>query len=97
MNNRAEVVIGVDMGTTSTVSVAYDIDGRAVASQAVAYPLRRPHPGYAEQDPQEILTPWSRPSRASLPGGGKVRAVSFSSAMHTLIGLDRHGSPLTPS
>ena len=28
--------------------------------------------------------------------GGKVRAVSFSSAMHTLIGLDRHGSPLTP-
>ena len=97
MNSRAEVVIGVDMGTTSTVSVAYDINGRAVASQAVAYPLRQPRPGYAEQDPQEILAAVVKTVAGVAAGcGGKVRAVSFSSAMHTLIGLDRHGSPLTP-
>lgn len=97
MNNRAEIVIGVDMGTTSTVSVAYGIDGRAVASEAVAYPLRQPRPGYAEQDPQEILAAVVKTVADVAAGcGGKVRAVSFSSAMHTLIGLDRHGSPLTP-
>ena len=85
------------MGTTSTVSVAYGIDGRAVASEAVAYPLRQPRPGYAEQDPQEILAAVVKTVAGVAAGcGGKVRAVSFSSAMHTLIGLDRHGSPLTP-
>ena len=97
MNNRAEIVIGVDMGTTSTESVAYDIEGHAVASRAVAYPHRVPRPGYAEQDPRLILDAVVKTvAGVAADCGRKVRAVSFSSAMHTLIGLDRHGSPLTP-
>ena len=46
-----EVVIGVDIGTTSTKAVAYDTDGRQLGATSVGYPLDEPHPGHAEQDP----------------------------------------------
>ena len=97
MSDSAEIVIGVDMGTTSTKSVAYDLGGHPVASRAVPYPYRVPRPGYAEQDPRLILDAVIKTvAGVAADSGRKVRAVSFSSAMHTLIGLDRDGSPLTP-
>lgn len=97
MSDPGAIVVGVDIGTTSTKSVAYDVGGRVVASQAVAYPLREPRPGYAEQDPREIRTAVVQTVASVAARCGKqVRALSFSSAMHGLIGLDQHGSPLTP-
>jgi gluconokinase len=90
------VVIGVDMGTTSTKSVAFDAAGGAVASDSVGYPLREPVPGYAEQDPEEIVDAVLRTvSTVAEQCSGRVRALSFSSAMHSLIGLDADGSPIT--
>ncbi len=94
----AGVVIGIDIGTTSTKSVAYDVTGRAGASHAVAYPLAEPHPGYAEQDPDVIVAAVLATVREVVARtAGPVLAVSFSTAMHALIGLDAEGRPLTPS
>lgn len=39
------VVIGVDIGTTSTKAVAYDTAGRQLGSHLVDYPLNDPQPG----------------------------------------------------
>ncbi|PWU56245.1 carbohydrate kinase, partial [Micromonospora globispora] len=92
------VVLGVDIGTTSTKVVAYDTAGRQLASHSVGYPLEEPHPGYAEQDPRLILDAVVESLRAvvaELPG--PVSGLSFSTAMHSLIGLDADGNPLTPS
>ena len=55
VSDHDEIVIGVDMGTTSTKSVAYDIAGRVAASHSVGNALHEPRPGYAEQDPDAIL------------------------------------------
>ncbi len=92
------VVIGVDIGTTSTKAVAYDAGGRSGASHSVGYPLQEPEPGYAEQDPDEILEAVLE-CLAQVAGavGRPVAGLSFSSAMHSLIGLDPKGVPLTPS
>jgi gluconokinase len=92
------VVIGVDIGTTSTKSVAFTVDGEAVAEHSVGYPLNEPSPGYAEQDPAVILDA----VRATVAHvveecTQRVRGLSFSTAMHSLIGLDESGAPLTPS
>ena len=92
------VVIGVDIGTTSTKSVAYRHDGQVVAQHAVAYPLTEPVPGHAEQDPDVILAAVISTVRAvagSCPS--TITALSFSSALHSLIGLDAEGRPLTAS
>ena len=95
---RADVVIGIDIGTTSTKSVAYTAAGDALAEHSVGYPLDEPSPGYAEQDPTLILAA-VRATVAAVAAqcGGRVRGLSFSSAMHSLIGLDQDGELLTPS
>lgn len=96
--DRPAVVVGVDIGTTSTKAVAYDTDGRQLASHSVGYPLDDPQPGYAEQDPQLILDAVLKSiSMVVAELVEPVSGLSFSSAMHSLIGLDAAGNPLTPS
>jgi gluconokinase len=92
------VVVGVDLGTTSTKAVAFDTTGREVASASAGYPLEEPHPGWAEQDPELILAAVLGSVRAVVSDvDGPIAGLSFSSAMHTLMGLDPDGAPLTPS
>jgi len=95
---RAGLVIGVDLGTTSTKAVAYDAEGNAAATSSVAYELREPCPGYAEQDPAEILAAVLETLRQVVAEVDRpIAAISFSSAMHSLLGLDADGRPLTAS
>lgn len=98
MSGGPRVVIGVDIGTTSTKAVAYDTDGTALHDASVGYPLTEPDPGHAEQDPDEILAAVLESVRVVTAALDRpVAGLSFSSAMHTLIGLDGDGSPLTRS
>jgi len=93
-----EVVVGVDLGTTSTKAVAFDTGGRQLATASAGYPLAEPHPGWAEQDPAQILDAVLDTVRSVVSEvDGPVAGLSFSSAMHTLIALDAAGAPLTPS
>jgi gluconokinase len=92
------VVIGVDIGTTSTKTVAYDAQGRPGASSSVGYPLAEPAPGFAEQDPGAILDAVLETIRQVAAAVDRpIAGLAFSSAMHSLIGLDPMGTPLTPS
>ncbi|MFT4192357.1 MAG: gluconokinase [Comamonas sp.] len=98
-----EIVIGVDIGTTSTKAVALTPQGAVIAHHNVDYPLLRPEPAAAEQDPQEILeavlaviTQCVTQSRARF-ADARFLAVSFSAAMHSLILVDEAGQPLTHS
>ena len=44
------MVIGVDIGTSSSKGVLVDLDGRLVASHAVEHAVQRPAPGMVEMD-----------------------------------------------
>ncbi|MEU8260394.1 gluconokinase [Micromonospora sp. NPDC048999] len=95
---ESAVVVGVDIGTTSTKAVAYDTGGRQLAAHSIGNPLAESHPGYAEQDPRVLFDAVVGAIRAvvdELPG--PVAGLSFSTALHSLIGLDADGTPLTPS
>lgn len=92
------VVLGVDIGTTSTKAVAYDTGGRQLAAHSIGYPLDEPQPGYAQQDPQRIVDAVIGAIRAVVERlHAPVAGLCFSTAMHSLIGLDADGTPLTPS
>lgn len=97
--NRTPVVLGIDLGTTSTKVVAFDADGREHASAGAGYALREPVPGGVELDPREVVAAATRATRDAAEraraAGCDVHAVSFSSAMHSLIGVDAGGEPLT--
>ncbi len=94
-----EYVIGADIGTTSTKSVLFDAAGKPVAIHTIEYPLYSPKPLIAEQDPDEIFravigTIKEVVQRSGIPPSS-IRCVSFSSAMHSVIAVDRQGNPLT--
>jgi gluconokinase len=95
------VVLGVDIGTTATKVVAFDALGTAHASHSAGYPLEEPADGHAVQDPEAILAAVREGVRSVAAEvarrGGTIRGLTFSAAMHTLIGLDGDSRPLTPS
>src|ERR1700674_2167906 len=97
----SKLMVGVDIGTTSTKAVVYTLDGRVAAHHAVDYPLLRPTPAAAEQDPEQIYQATLATINTSLQQAqaapGDVVCVSFSAAMHSLIALDHQGVPLTRS
>ncbi len=46
-------LIGVDIGTSGTKTVLFDIKGNTIADATEEYPLYQPFIGWAEQDPQD--------------------------------------------
>jgi len=98
MDAARDIVIGVDMGTTATKSVAFSVTGEQLASASRGYPLDEPHPGHAVQDPELILGAVYETVRLVVAeiGADRIAGLSFSSAMHSLMALDPQLRPLTP-
>ena len=92
-------VIGLDVGTTAVKVGLYSADGIEHAVLSRDYPLNSPYPGWAEQDPDEIvdacLDALTELAERAHQAGVAISGVTTSTAMHSLIGLDDQGSPLT--
>ncbi len=96
-----QVVLGVDLGTTSTKVVAGTRHGHVLHQTECGYPLRTDEPGEAVQDPDAVrdaaieavadCVKWTGAQ------GHEVVGLSFSTAMHTLVGLDDSGTAVTPA
>lgn len=97
MNTR--YIIGVDIGTTSTKAVLFEENGTLVTKADQGYPLLTPSPSVAEQDPEQIYRAVLYTIGTVLKQSGvpaqDILFVSFSSAMHSVIAVDRDGAPLT--
>ncbi|UFT98594.1 gluconokinase [Radiobacillus kanasensis] len=96
---KSKIVIGIDIGTTSTKTVAYQLNGDLWSESEKEYPLYVPDPTKKEQDPEEILeaviSTLSEVVQKVSSKDGHVIGVGFSSAMHSLLGVDDQGQPLT--
>jgi gluconokinase len=99
MVGDARTVLGIDIGTTSAKAGAFDADGAETGASEVHYALLEPQHGWAVQDPVAVVGAVLEATRRALAGARKARvevaAVSFSSAMHSLVGLDEHDRPIT--
>jgi gluconokinase len=97
----APAVLAVDIGTTATKAVVFDVEGRGRGEAKHGYELSEPHPGWAVQDPgamlEAVLAAGREAAAAARENGADIQGVSFSSAMHSLLGLDAEDRPLTPS
>lgn len=96
---NSNYVIGVDIGTTSTKSVLFATDGKVISNHAIEYPLYSPTPETAEQDPDEIVRAVIHSVKKTMQESHvqpeDILCVSFSSAMHSVIAVDKEGKPLT--
>ena len=96
-----EYLIGVDLGTSGTKTVLFDIKGNAVSSATVEYPLHQPQNGWAEQDPADWWNACVETLRAVVRDSGidakAIRGIGLSGQMHGLVMLDSDGEVLRNS
>lgn len=92
------LLIGIDVGTTSTKVLIADPVGQIVVEGVVGYPLFFPHTGWAEQSPGDILDGVKKALREALSQiperVGEICALSFSTQRDTLIVTDADNVPL---
>jgi gluconokinase len=94
-----EYFFGVDIGTTSVKSVAFSREGKSLCESSISYPIQHPLPDWSEQDPEEIFRALCKTVenilqelKPHLPA-----LVSFCSAMHSIIAVDKTGMAISPS
>ncbi len=86
------ILLGIDIGTSGTKTLAIDETGRILAQASAEYPLYHPQPLWSEQDPED----WWQATVATVRkvvealGGdaAQVRAIGLSGQMHGSVFLD---------
>jgi gluconokinase len=90
-------VLGVDIGTGSVKAVAVDLQCRSFGVCQQHYSFSSPKPGYHEQNPEEILAAFINSIREIIEKtGSQPLAIGLSSAMHSIIPVDKTGGALAP-
>ena len=84
-------LIGIDVGTSGTKSVLFDISGKEIASVTEEYPLYQPKNGWAEQKPEDWwnavcktlkhLTPYAKDGETRLRVTAKAKTQEVGLAM----------------
>ena len=93
-----DYIIGMDIGTTASKGVLYQENGKKIAESTIPYPLIQEKVDQAEEDPQVIFDAVQKIIfDLSKKASGKVKAISWSSQMHSLIGLGKNNQLLTNS
>ncbi|RFM35625.1 gluconokinase [Chitinophaga silvisoli] len=90
-------IIGVDIGTSSTKVIAVMEDGSVKAHCQQEYTIHQPQAGYSEQDPASILAAVKSGIRSVATIMREApAAVSFSSAMHSVMMMSEQGTAMSP-
>jgi xylulokinase len=94
--------LGMDVGTGGTRAVLVDEQGRVVSSASEEHaPFRTPHPGWAEQDPEDWWRAAQIAIRAAIAAAPESRqpiaGVGLTGQMHGAVFLDQRGEVLRSS
>lgn len=94
-----DCIITIEIGTGAIRVAAFDLSGNMIGSAKGAYPTFHIKPGFSEQDPEQIFITMLYVLKNLLnerihPAGFKVIRVCFSSAMHSVLPIDKKGVPL---
>ncbi|MCU0420968.1 MAG: FGGY family carbohydrate kinase [Cyclobacteriaceae bacterium] len=98
-------LLGLDVGSSSIKCALVAVDtGRCVAraqSPAEEMAIRAPHPGWAEQQPedwwQHTVAAVREAIHKSEATPSEIKAIGISYQMHGLVAIDQEGVPVRPS
>jgi xylulokinase len=94
--------LGMDVGTSGTRAVLVDEQGSIVSSASEEHaPFRTPHPGWAEQDPEDWWRAALRAIQFAIAAAPQppepIAGVGLTGQMHGAVLLDKDGLVLRPS
>src|SRR5829696_7549018 len=81
----SEAFLGIDLGTSSVKALVVDPDGTVRGTGSAEYPVLRPQPGWAEQDPDAWWEATSTAVQQAVGWSGtdvSIGGVGFSGQMH---------------
>jgi glycerol kinase len=93
-------ILGIDQGTTGSTALLLDEGGRVVASAYQEVHQIYPHPGWVEEDPQELFQSCLAVGREAMQKAGvtahAVKGVGITNQRETTVVWDRHtGQPVS--
>ena len=92
---RQAYLIGIDVGTTATKTIAVDQSGAIVATEVEGYPLYSERHGWSEQVPEDWWTAVKATVQRLMARhpeiSGSLAGIGLSGQMHGLVPLDRGG------
>jgi len=95
-DNSQKYLIGIDIGTGSTKAIGIDSKGTIIANSQFFYPTQSLHSGFSEQDPEVIWKAFTDCIKKIID---EVKcppvSISLSSAMHSLLTMDKNNQPIT--
>ncbi len=95
------IVLGLDIGTTSTIGILIDTDGKVLALADRPVDLVALHPGWAEEDPEQwwanVQSLVSELVRNAGIQAGDIAAIGVSGMVPALVMVDREGRPVRRS
>lgn len=91
--------IGIDLGTSAVKLLLMDESGKIHKIVSKEYPLRFPHPGWSEQDPEDWMSQTMEGMKELLSECDKsqVKGISFGGQMHGLTALDEKDQVIRPA
>ncbi|MCS7239641.1 MAG: xylulokinase [Candidatus Bipolaricaulota bacterium] len=85
----AELLIGLDIGTTGAKGLLVSLDGRIVGRSFAEYPLYTPRPGWCEQMPDDWWGAAVKVLRElAINASGEIAAIGLTGQMHGAVFLD---------
>jgi len=98
MSKDSHFLIGIDIGTTGSRSILFDLRGQPLSSSYMEYPVETPYPGWAEQDPNQ----WWKATLSNLKkvvdkakvDPQKIAVISVTGHQPSPVFLDREGNSL---
>jgi gluconokinase len=92
-------IVTIELGTNAVRVFAFDLDGNIIGSLKGYYPTFHTQPDYSEQDPDQVFLTMLYVLKNLLnetiyPKKYKVACICFSSYMHSVLPVDKHGTPL---
>lgn len=94
-----DVMIGIDIGTTTVKAAMLDETGKALADFSAPYATSHPRPGQIEQNPDDWveLVLQALASFAATGQASRVAAIGLCSQVNTHVFVDAGGNPLMPA
>jgi xylulokinase len=96
-----EILMGVDIGTTSVKTVLINRLGEIISQASQEYPTAYPHPGWAQQDPEDwwraVCLTMKKVLVTSRISPQEIAGVGASCQAPTLVVVDERNEPIYPA
>lgn len=94
-------LLGIDMGTGGARAGIFDTQGKLKGTCATEWDTRFPHPGYAEQDPEQWWQCVTQAVKGAVANAGiaadQIAGIGVDSTSATVVAVDRNNQVLRPA